>query len=656
MVNLNITQKILFPHISDKPRANPIPGDKISIKIDQTLTQDATGTLVYMEFEALHMDKIRTKQSVSYIDHNTLQTGFENSDDHRFLRTIAAKYGIIFSPPGTGICHQLHLENFSVPGQTLLGSDSHTPTSSAVGMIAIGAGGLDIACALAGEPFHLTMPAVINVILSNKLSPGVSAKDIILELLRQLTVKGGLNKILEYSGTGLPYLSVYDRATITNMGAELGLTSSVFPSDKVTEQFFKTHNRHARWKPLSADKNAVYDSKIEINLAKLEPLIACPHNPDNVKKVSEISGKKVSQVCIGSCTNSSYDDMILVSKMLKSHKIAPGIELTISPGSKQIMSYLSKNGLLEPILSSGARLLEPACGPCIGMGQSPVSAGVSLRTFNRNFKGRSGTADAEVYLCSTETAIVSAITGKITDPRELIKKSAEKMFYIKNLPAPAFIYPAASAGARAKIEIMRGPNIKPLPEFKPIPENIAGKTLLKLENNISTDDILPAGAKILPLRSNIPAIANYTFARVNTEFVNRAKTNLSESKYSGIIVAADNYGQGSSREHAAIALRYLGIDIIIAKSMARIHSANLVNFGILPLLFVNLSDYDKINPGSIITIPDIYNLLKTNHNITATIDSKDEIRLKYNLGQRDKQMIFAGGLLNLIRNKTAGKP
>jgi aconitate hydratase len=656
MKPLNLAQKILFSHlVGKKSKLDPVPGDKIAIRIDQTLTQDATGTLVYMEFESLHMDTIKTIRSVSYVDHNTLQTGFENSDDHRFLRTIAARYGLVFSPPGNGICHQLHLENFSVPGQTLLGSDSHTPTCGGAGMIAIGAGGLDIACAMAGEPFHLTMPEIVNVSLAGKLAAGVSAKDIILQLLQQLTVKGGFQKIFEYSGTGLKNLSVYDRATITNMGTELGSTTSLFPADEITEQFFVTHRRKKDYAAFAADKTAKYDGTIKLDLSETVPMIACPHNPDNVKPVSETAGTKVDQVCIGSCTNSSYDDMLLVASMLKKHKIHPGVELTISPGSKQILSYLAKTGDLEIIYKSGARVLEPTCGPCIGMGQAPVSGAVSLRTFNRNFKGRSGTADADVYLCSTETAIVSAITGEITDPRELIKKPGSKSFFIKDLPEPNFVYPFESDTLRKKVAVVRGPNIKPLPEFTPLPDTLKSKIILRLGNNISTDDILPAGAKILPLRSNIPAIAEYTFTRVDKEFVARAKNTLAVVSTTGVsaaVIAGENYGQGSSREHAAIVLRYLGVSIIISKSIARIHMANLVNFGVLPVIFENPADYDKISMNTELVITGLIDMLKTNKPIIAiTNPGGDPIKLKCLLGDRDKKMLLAGGLLNLIRTK-----
>jgi len=640
----NIVEKIFLSHLFDKSN-KLIPGEKIGLIIDQTLTQDATGTMAYIEFEALGINKINTKLSVSYVDHNTLQTGFENADDHIFLKTFAKKYGIIFSPAGNGICHQLHLNNFAVPGQTLLGSDSHTPTCGAIGMIAIGAGGLDIACALAGRPFYLTMPEVVKIEVKGKLSKGVSAKDIILELLRRFTVKGGINKIFEYSGDGLNNLSIEQRATITNMGTELGLTTSIFPSDNITRNFMKFHNREKQWRPIYADKNANYSDIISIELDKIEPLIACPDSPDNVKKVKEVKGVKVNQVCIGSCTNSSYYDLKLVSEMLKKYKINSSVDLIIIPGSKEVISLLDSNGELKWIINSGARILEPACGPCIGIGQVPQTNGITLRTFNRNFKGRCGSLTASVYLCSPETAIASAITGKITDPRDLvpeIKISLPKKLNFK----PNFIYPAKTK--KEKTEIVRGPNIKPLPVFNPCPETISSKVLIILGKNISTDDILPGGTKIMALRSNIPAISEYTFNRIDPDFINRAK-----GCNSGIIVADENYGQGSSREHAAIVIRYLGINVVIAKSFARIHLSNLINFGVLPLTFVNSEDYHNINIGDLIIIRNIRNKLVTSDTniLSAEISNKNiKIDLKHNLTEYEKQIIISGGLLNYIKN------
>lgn len=651
MEKLNIAKKIIYKHLCDRAQISQklIPGEKIGIKIDQTLTQDATGTLVYLELESLNIDKIKTELSVSYVDHNTLQLGFENSDDHKFLKSVASKYGIIFSPPGNGICHQLHLENFSQPGKTLLGSDSHTPTCGAVGMLAIGAGGLDVACALAGEAFYFTMPEIINIILNGKLHPATSAKDVILELLKRLSVKGGYNKIFEFTGNGIKNLDVYDRATICNMGSELGLTTSLFPSDEITMNFFEINKRKYMWEKLLPDKNADYDSTIKINLDDIEPLIACPHSPDNVVKVKEIKNQKIDQVCIGSCTNSSYNDLMLIADILKYNKIHHNVELIISPGSKQILSLLAENGSLKTILDSGARILEPSCGPCIGMGQAPLSNGVSLRTFNRNFKGRCGTPNADVYLCSTETAIVSAIYGKITDPRKLIKKQKKYSYKIKS-KSDIFIYPPKQI-LRKNIIVYKGPNIKPLPEFTKLPNNIYGKVYLKLGDNISTDDILPAGAKILPLRSNIPAIADYTFSRIDSSFVRRIKEDRLKNKgKTGIIIAGENYGQGSSREHASIVLRYLGIQIIIAKSFARIHLANLINFGILPLIFANPNDYEFITQNSELKFSDIHKILNINQHFKI-ITSKRLINLKYYLDNKEKQIILKGGLLNFICNK-----
>jgi len=641
---MNTTEKIIKSHLADKSQ-RLVAGQEIAINIDQTLTQDATGTLAYLEFEALNIDRIRTKLSVSYVDHNTLQTGFESPDDHRYLKSIAEKYGIIFSPAGNGICHQLHLENFGVPGQTLLGSDSHTQTAGALCMLAIGAGGLDIASALAGKPFYFIMPEVVNIVISEKLNPWVSAKDVILELLRKYSVKGGVNKIFEWTGNGIKNLDVPERATISNMGTELGLTSSIFPSDERTKKFLQSQNRVKSWKKIvpGEGEKAKYSDIIEINLSKLEPLIACPHSPDNVVKVREIEGTKIDQVCIGSCTNSSYRDLMFVATILKNNKVHPDVELVISPGSKQVLSMIAENGMLKCLLDSGARILESACGPCIGMGQAPPSGGVSLRTFNRNFSGRSGTKDASVYLCSPEVAVVSAINGKITDPRKFSKapiiKVPEKFSNVTK-----FIYPS-NIKDRRKAEIVRGPNIKPLPELKPLPDEISGQITIKLGDNISTDDILPAGAKILPLRSNVPAIAEYTFYRIDPEFVKRIKTT------GGVFVlSGENYGQGSSREHAAIVLRYLGIGVIIAKSFARIHRANLINFGILPLTFKNSDDYKVFDIGDVLRIENIYETLKQSSALKVSNEDKNlAIKLQYSLTQREKEIISAGGLLNYIK-------
>ena len=646
---MNLTEKIISSHLVDK-KAKLVPGEKVGIKIDQTLTQDATGTLVYLQLETLDIKNIKTKLSVSYVDHNTLQTGFENSDDHRYLKSIAQKYGIIFSPPGNGICHQLHLENFASPGETLLGSDSHTPTSGATGMIAIGAGGLDIACAIAGESYFITMPEVVNIVLKGRLKPWVSAKDIILELLRMFTVKGGVNKIYEYSGDALKYLSVPERSTITNMGAELGLTTSIFPSDEITKQFLTRQWRAKQWKKLSADKDAKYSETVEIDLNKLEPLIACPHSPDAVKKVSEVANIKVDQVCIGSCTNSSYRDLLLVAKLLENKEIHNDVDFIISPGSKQVMSMLSASGALESLVKSRTRILEATCGPCIGMGSAPSTNSVSLRTFNRNFAGRSGTKSASIYLCSPETAVASAIFGSITDPRELGKfpeleiSPAGKQEIKSN-----FIYP--SYDKTKKVEIVRGPNIKPLPEFTPLKDKILCSVAIKLGDNISTDDILPAGAKILPLRSNIPAISEYTLTRVDELFPKRAKGLLQTGK-TNIIIAGENYGQGSSREHAAIVLRYLGVSAVLAKSFARIHRSNLINFGVIPLVFKNPVDYDNIIQGDEFEMEDIINSIKQDLPLKIFNKTKNLVfKVKYTFDQREKELIFAGGLLPFIKNK-----
>jgi len=644
---MNLTEKIISGHLPDQ-KTKLVAGEKIGIKIDQTLTQDATGTLVYLQLEAINIKQIRTKISVSYVDHNTLQTGFENPDDHQYLKSIARKYGLVFSPAGNGICHQLHLENFSVPGETLLGSDSHTPTSGAMGMIAIGAGGLDVACAIAGEPYYITMPEVVNIKLKGKLKPWVSAKDIILELLRMFTVKGGVNKVFEYSGDALKYLSVPERATITNMGAELGLTTSIFPSDEVTKNFLARQDRSKQWKKLSADKDAEYSQIVEIDLDKIEPLTACPHSPDKVKNVSELAGTKVDQVCIGSCTNSSYRDLLLVSKLLEKKQIQGSVDLIISPGSKQVMAMLSESGALESLVKSRARIIESACGPCIGMGCAPSTNAVSLRTFNRNFAGRSGTKSASVYLCSPETAIAGAITGEITDPRKL-GAMPELKIPDKFAASLNFIFPE-----EAKIgdeEITRGPNIKPLPEFTPLKDKISCSATIKLGDNISTDDILPAGAKILPLRSNIPAISEFTLTRIDENFPKRAKGILQGGKNSTII-AGENYGQGSSREHAAIALRYLGVSIVLAKSFARIHRSNLINFGVVPLLFKNSVDYDNISQGDELELEGIIGCIKQSLPLKIYNKTKNLVfKAKFEFDEREKQVILSGGLLPFIKNK-----
>ncbi|MEK7805995.1 MAG: aconitate hydratase [Planctomycetota bacterium] len=638
----NIVQKIFSSHlVSGKLKV----GEEIAISVDQTLTQDATGTMAYLQFEAMGIPKVKTKLSVSYVDHNTLQTGFENFDDHLFLQSIAKKYGIYFSKPGNGICHQVHLERFSVPGETLLGSDSHTPTCGGLGMIAIGVGGLDVAIAMAGGPFYITMPTVVLVKLAGALRPWVTAKDVILELLRRLTVKGGVGKIFEYGGEGVKTLTVTERATITNMGAELGALTSIFPSDAQTKKYLKMQGREGVWKPLRADASAKYDEVVEIDLSALEPLIARPHSPDNVCKVSEIKGTKVNQVCIGSCTNSSYHDLMVAASMLKGRKVHPDVSLTISPGSRQVLEMISKNSALADMIAAGARIIEVACGPCIGMGQAPPSGGVSVRSFNRNFEGRSGTADAQVYLVSPETAIATAINGVISDPRDFgepIVIKYPKSFIIDD----SLIIPPSEKPE--EVTIIRGPNIKPLPKKEPLPDTVKGDVLLKVGDNITTDHIMPAGAKVLPLRSNIPAISEFVFEKVDKDFVKRAK-----EKGGGFLIGGVNYGQGSSREHAALAPMYLGVKAVIVKSFARIHRANLVNFGIMPFTFENENDYNLIDQGDGIELPDIKNRLKSGGKIVVNNLTKNkEINIRHTLTAREIDILCAGGLLNYQAQST----
>ena len=632
---MNLARKIIKKHLVS---GSMEVGSEVALKIDQTLTQDATGTMAYLQFEAMNVPKVKTELSVSYVDHNTLQSGFENADDHKFLQTIANKHGIVFSPAGNGICHQVHLERFGVPGKTLIGSDSHTPTGGGIGMLAFGAGGLDVACAMAGQPFYITMPKIVKVNLIGKLRDWVSAKDIILELLRILSVKGGRGKIFEFAGEGVKTLSVPERATITNMGTELGATTTIFPSDEITKDFLKRQNREKEWVEMVADSDATYDDELTINLSELEPLIAMPHSPDNVKKVKDLKGTKVDQVCIGSCTNSSYADMMLCAETLKDKKINKNTSLTISPGSRQVFSMLASSGKLFNIINAGARILECACGPCIGMGQAPKTKAVSLRTFNRNFEGRSGTKDAQVYLCSPEVALAAALMGEITDPTTLFgakpKISLPDSFYIND---DHFQKPSNEG------EIVRGPNIKPLPKFEPMPDSISADVVLKVGDNISTDHILPAGAKILPLRSNLPAISEHTFGAVDKDFVARAK-----SVKNGVIVGAENYGQGSSREHAALAPRYLGIKVVITKTFARIHLANLINFGIIPLTFADVNDYELIKLADKIEFKNIKNIIKENKDLVITVNGKN-IKLNYSFTERQKEILFAGGLLNWIK-------
>ncbi len=643
-MGLTLTEKILKAHVVD---GEFVKGNEIGIKIDQTLTQDATGTMAYLEFEAMGVPRVKTERSVAYIDHNTLQSGFENADDHRFIGSVAKKHGIYFSRPGNGICHQVHLERFGIPGKTLIGSDSHTPTGGGIGMIAIGAGGLDVAVAMGGGAYYITYPEIVKVELTGKLSPWVAAKDVILEVLRRLSVKGGVGKVIEYCGEGVKTLSVPERATITNMGAELGATTSIFPSDEITRQFLKAQKREDVWQELSADEDAVYDSVVEINLSELVPQAACPHSPDNVRNFEEIGKLKIDQVCIGSCTNSSLLDMLKVAHILKGKTVHPDVSLSIAPGSKQVLNMLAQNGALSDLIEAGARILESACGPCIGMGQSPNSKGVSLRTFNRNFEGRSGTKDGQVYLVSPETAAVSALTGYLTDPRTLGEMPEFKLPEVFSINDNMIELPADEKDMDS-IEILRGPNIKPYPETAPLSEDIDCKVSLKVGDNITTDHIMPAGAKILPLRSNIPAISKHCFAVCDEDFPSRALT-----LGSSIIVGGANYGQGSSREHAALAPLYLGVKAVLVKSFARIHRANLINAGILPLTFANEADYDKIGQGDDITIAGVRKSVEDG-NVTLTLVNKSkgiEIPVLCELTGRTKEIMLAGGLLDYTREQ-----
>ncbi len=639
-----IAEKILRAHLIDGKLEK---GSEIGIKIDQTLTQDATGTIAYLQFESIGIDRVRNELAVSYVDHNTLQDDFKNPDDHRFLRSIAERYGIYFSPPGNGICHQLHLERFAIPGKTLLGSDSHTPTAGGIGMLAIGAGGLDVACAMAGEPFYLKMPEITEVNLNVNLMHFVSAKDVILEILRIMTVSGGFGKILEYSGDGIKNLDVPGRATITNMGTETGATTSIFPSDEITKNFMTMQNRLVDWKNLNADDGAVYDERIDINLSEIEPMLALPHSPDNVKKVRDVQGINVEQVVIGSCTNSSLRDLKTVAQLLKDRKINNNVDLIIAPGSRSVVEALIESKEYSYFIKAGARVIENVCGPCIGMGYAPPSGGVSVRTINRNFLGRSGTKDAKVYISGPETAVACAITGKISDPRDVFAqkilkriKTDEKFPIVTN-----FIVPIPIDVAR-NVQIIRGPNIKQLPKFEPQTGRMKGEILIKVSDNISTDHIMPAGAKILPLRSNIPEISKYVFNVIDEKFYQRAI----EQK-GGFIVAGENYGQGSSREHAAIAPRYLGIKAVIVKSFARIHTANLINFGILPLMFENKNDYDGLEQGDIIEISAGIDELRNNNVIMRNLSKNFEIGLMHNLSGKDIEIIASGGKLNFIAKK-----
>ncbi len=635
-----LAERIIAQHLAT---GDMKPGEEIALRVDQTLTQDATGTMAYLQFEALGMDRTRAELSVSYVDHNTLQTGFENADDHRYLQSVAARYAAYFSRPGNGICHQVHLERFGVPGKTLLGSDSHTPTAGGLGMIAIGAGGLDVAAAMAGEPFYLSMPSVIGVDLTGELTGWASAKDVILELLRRLSVKGGVGKLFEYFGPGVATLAVPERATITNMGAELGATTSIFPSDERTREFLAAQQREQAWTELVAEPGAEYDEVIRIDLSALEPLVARPHMPDNVVTVTELAGQPVDQVCIGSCTNSSLSDLMTVAAILKGSTVHPRVSLVISPGSRQVEEMIARNGALADMLAAGARVLEPACGPCIGMGQAPPSGGVTVRTFNRNFRGRSGTADAAIYLTSPAIAAMTAVAGEFTDPAEFGSPVSVELPASFTVDDSMIIAPPEDG---SQVEVLRGPNIKPIPLKDPLPDSLTGAVLLKLGDNITTDDIMPAGSKILPLRSNIPAISEHVFEGIEPGFPRRA---LDEAP--GILLGGENYGQGSSREHAALAPMYLGVQAVLARSFARIHRANLINFGILPLV-ISREDYGRLERGDRLQFDGLRVAVQRGQPIVATRLNTDEtIELTCELSEREREIILAGGRLNYIRSR-----
>ncbi len=639
---MNLTQKVLAAHLVS---GSLTPGEEISIRIDQTLTQDSTGTMAYLQFEAMGISRVRTMRSVAYIDHNTLQTGFENADDHRYIQTVAKKHGIYCSKPGNGICHQVHLERFSIPGQTLLGSDSHTPTCGGIGMLAIGAGGLDVAVAMGGGAYFLTCPKVVNVELKGKLQPFVAAKDIILEVLRRLTVKGGVGKVMEYTGEGVKTLSVPERATIANMGAELGATTSIFPSDEVTQAFLKAQGREADFAPLAPDSGAAYDETLTIDLSTLVPLAAKPHMPDNVASIEEIGPIRVDQVCIGSCTNSSYLDMMRVAAILKGKTVHPDVSLVIAPGSKQVLNMLAKNGALADMIAAGARILECACGPCIGMGQSPSSNAVSVRTNNRNFYARSGTQSANVYLASCEMAAATALTGVLTDPRSLemdMGVAMPEMFMLND----NLILPPVEPGREDTVDVVRGPNIHPFPVNTAMPDSVFGQVLLKMEDNITTDHIMPSNAKLLPYRSNIPHLSGFCLTPVDETFPERAK-----AAGGGFLVAGQNYGQGSSREHAALVPLYLKIKGVIAKSFARIHRDNLINNGILPLTFINPEDYGRLGKGDALKIEDARSQIERGDGTITLINETTGavIQLALQITPRQRQMLLAGGLLNFTR-------
>lgn len=641
-MGLTLAQKLIKSHLVE---GEMIPGQEIGLKIDQTLTQDATGTMAYLEFEAMGVDRVKTERSVAYIDHNTLQTGFENADDHRYIQTVTKKHGIYFSRPGNGICHQVHLERFGIPGKTLIGSDSHTPTGGGIGMLAMGAGGMDVAVAMGGGTYYIPMPTMTRINLTGYLKPWVSAKDVILEVLRRMTVKGGVGKIIEYGGEGVKTLSVPERATITNMGAELGATTSIFPSDEITLAFLKAQDRADDWTEILPDPDAQYDEVIDIDLCALEPMAACPHMPDKVKTTEEIGKIKVDQVAIGSCTNSSFVDMMKVAKILKGKTVCPTVSLCIAPGSKQVLNMLAMNGALGDMIGAGARILESACGPCIGMGQSPNSGGISLRTFNRNFEGRSGTKDAGIYLVSPEVAAASALTGYLTDPRDLGEAPTVEMpehFTIND----NMIESPASPEEADSVEVLRGPNIKPFPKTEPLPESITAKAVLKVGDNITTDHIMPAGAKILPYRSNIPHLSQFCFGVCDESFPERIKA---EGK--GIIIGGANYGQGSSREHAALVPLYLGVKAVITKSFARIHVANLVNAGILPFTFANEADYDRIDQMDQLELADIRTAMENNTPVVLkNLTKNEEYTLDAShLSARQRAMLLCGGLLDYTR-------
>lgn len=644
-MGLNVTEKIISAHLVEGEMTAGLP---VALRIDQTLTQDATGTMACLEFEAIGIDRVKTEISVSYVDHNLQQSDFRNADDHRFLQSIAAKYGIYFSRPGNGICHQVHLERFAAPGKTLLGSDSHTPTAGGCGMLAMGAGGLDVAMAMAGEPFHLNMPRVVGVRLTGRLQPWVSAKDVILELLRRLSVKGGVGSVMEYFGPGVETLSVTDRGAIANLGTELGATGTVFPSDEVTRSFLESQERADTWRPLFADEAASYSEVIELDLSLLEPMTACPSSPDNVVRVREVQGRPVAQVIIGSCANSSYRDIVTAAGTLETRQISRDVSFEINPGSRQVLENADLQGALKSLIHAGARIHQCGCLGCIGMGQAPATGTISLRTFTRNFPGRSGTRDDQVYLCSPETAVASAIKGVITDPRDLGDapeiRLPEKYVVNDNGIIPPY---EDSSG----VEIIRGPNIQPLPEFQPLPEDLEVTVVLKVEDNITTDHIMPAGSKILPLRSNVPAISQYVFSAIDPEFAERAK-----KAGAVIIIGGENYGQGSSREHAALAPKYLGVKAKLVKSFARIHKANLINFGIVPMTFENPADYDKLTPCQQLTVPGIrMAILSGADTLTVKSSSGDIFQARLDLSERDRFILAAGSLLNWVKAKISGK-